>query len=66
MRACFFSFMIQGSEIPLLMVPAFCDQVVAKLVAEPDTGNRNPEISLDTVREICTGPFYIVGLEEFR
>ena len=48
------------------MVPAFCDQVVAKLVAEPDTGNRNLEISLDTVREICTGPFYIVGLEEFR
>ena len=48
------------------MVPVFCDQVVAKLVAEPDTGNRNLEISLDTVREICTTPFYIVGLEEFR
>ena len=48
------------------MVPVFCDQVVAKLVAEPDTGNRHLEISLDTVREICTGPFNIVGLEEFR
>ena len=49
-----------------LGLPAFYDQVVAKLVAEPDTGNRNLEISLDTVREICTTPFYIVGLEEFR
>ena len=48
------------------MVPAFYDQVVAKLVVEPDTGKRNIEISLDTVREIFTGQFYIVGSEEFR
>jgi len=48
------------------MVPALCDQVVAKLVVEPDTGKRNLEISLDIVREICTGRFYIVGSEEFR
>ena len=47
------------------MVPVFCDQIVAKLVAEPDTGNRNFEISLGTAREICTGPFYIVGLQAF-
>ena len=48
------------------MVPVFCDQIVAKLVAEPDTWNKNFEISLDINREICTGQFYIVGLEEFR
>ena len=48
------------------MVPAFYDQVVAKLVVEPDTGKRNLEISLDIVREICTARFYIVGAEEFR
>ena len=48
------------------MVPAFCDQVVAKPVVEHDTGKRNLEISLDIVREICTGRFYIVGSEEFR
>ena len=48
------------------MVPALCDQVVAKLVVEPDTGKRNLEISLDIVREICTERFYIVGSEEFR
>ena len=48
------------------MVPAFCDQVVAKLVAEPDTGKINLKIPYDIVREICTGQFYIVGLEEFR
>ena len=48
------------------MVPAFCDQVVAKLIAEPDTGKVNLEISYDIVREICTGRFYIVSLEEFR
>ena len=48
------------------MVPAFCDQVVAKLVAEPDTGKINLEISLDIVRGICTGLFYIVDLEECR
>ena len=46
------------------MVPALCDQVVAKLVVEPDTGKRNLEISLDIVREKCTGRFYIVGPEE--
>ena len=39
------------------MVPAFYDQVVAKLVVEPNTGKRNLEISLDIVREICTGQF---------
>ena len=48
------------------MVPAFCNQVVAKLVAEPDTGKMIFKISYDIVREICTGQFYIVGLEEFR
>ena len=48
------------------MVPAFCDEVLAKLVVEPDTGKRNLEISLDINREICTGQFYIVGSGEFR
>ena len=54
------------SKISFLMVPAFYDQVVAKLVAESDIGKRNLKISLDIVREICTGQFYIVGSEEFR
>ena len=48
------------------MIPAFYDQVVAKLVVEPDTGKRNLEMSLDIVIEICTGRFYIVGSGEFR
>ena len=48
------------------MVPAFCDQVVPKLDVEYDVGKRNLNISLDIVREICTGRFYIVGSEEFR
>ena len=47
------------------MVPPFCDQVVAILVVEPDTRKRNLEMSLDIVREICTGRFYIVDIEEF-
>ena len=37
------------------MVPAFCAQVVAKLVVEPGTGKRNLEISLDIVQKKCTG-----------
>ena len=49
-----------------MMVPGFCDQVVAMVVVESDTEKRNLEISLDIVREICTGRFYIVGSEEFR
>ena len=49
-----------------LMVPAFCDQVVAKLVVESDIGKRNLKMLLDIVREICTGRFNIVGSEEFR
>ena len=48
------------------MVPAFCDQVVTELVTEHDTGIRNLEISLDIVREICTGQFYIVSSVEFQ
>ena len=48
------------------MVPAFCDQVVAKLVVKSDTGIRNLEISLDIVREKCTARFYIVGSEGFQ
>ena len=42
------------------MVPVFCDQVVAMLVVKSDTGKRNLAISLDIVREKCTGRFYIV------
>ena len=48
------------------MVPTFCDQVVAELVVESDTGKRNLEISMDNVREKCTGRFYIVGSEGFQ
>ena len=48
------------------MVSSFCDQVVAKLVVEPDTEKTNLGISLDVVREICTERFYIVGSEDFR
>ena len=40
--APFFNFMSQGS---FLTVRALCDQVVAKLVVESDTGKRNLEIS---------------------
>ena len=48
------------------MVPANYDQVVAKLVVEPDTEKTNLGISLDIVREMCTEQFYIVVTEEFR
>ena len=48
------------------MVPVFCDQVVAMLVVKSDTGKRNLAISLDIVREKCTGRFYIVGSEGFQ
>ena len=48
------------------MVPAFCDQVVAMLVVKSDTGKRNLAISLDIVREKCTGRIYIVGSEGFQ
>ena len=37
--------------LTFLMVPVFCDQVVAKLVVESDTGKRNLEISLDIVQK---------------
>ena len=53
-------------EVSFLMVPAFCDQVVANLVVESDTGKRNLEVSLDIVQEKCTGRFYIVGSEGFQ
>ena len=52
-------------KVSFLIVPAFCDQVIAKLVVQYDVGKRNLKISLDIVREICTGRFYIVGSEEF-
>ena len=48
------------------MVPVFCDQVVAMLVVKSDTGKRNLAISLDIVREKCTGRFYIVDCEGFQ
>ena len=48
------------------MVPVFCDQVVAMLVVKSDTGKRNLAISLDIVREKCTGRFYIVDSGEFQ
>ena len=54
------------TEVSLLVVPVFCNQVVAKLDVESDTGKRNLEISLDIVREKCTGRFYIVGSEGFQ
>ena len=42
------------------MVLAFCDQVVAIQAVELCTGKRNLNISLNIVREKCTGRFYIV------
>ena len=48
------------------MVPAFCDQVVAKFDEESCTGKRNLEISLDIVSEKCSVRFYIVGSEGFH
>ena len=48
------------------MVPVFCDQVVTMLVVESDTGKKNLEISLDIVREKCTGRFYIIGSDGFH
>ena len=48
------------------MVPAFCDQVVAKQPVESFIGKRNLKISLDIAREKCTGIFYIVGLGGFQ
>ena len=53
-------------EVSFLMVPEFCDQVVAKLDEESCIGKRDRKISLDIVREMCTGRFYIVGSEEFH
>ena len=41
-------------KIKFLMLPAFCDQVVVKLVDESCTGKRNLKVSLDIVREKCT------------
>ena len=43
------------------MVPAFCDQVVAKQPVESLIGKRNLKISLDIAWEKCTGIFYTVG-----
>ena len=54
------------TEVSFLMVPVFCDQVVAKLVVQSDTGKRNLEISLDIVRENCTERFYIVSSVGFQ
>ena len=54
------------TEVSFLMVPVFCDQVVAKLVVQSDTGKRNLEISLDIVRENCTERFYIVSSAGFQ
>ena len=54
------------TKVSFLMVPVFCDQVVAMLVVKSDTGKRNLAISLDIVREKCTGRFYIVGSEGFQ
>ena len=48
------------------MVPVFCDQFVAMLVVDSDSGKTNLEIWLDIFREKCTGRFYIVGLEGFQ
>ena len=48
------------------MVPAFCDQVVAKQPVESFIGKRNLKISLDIAREKCTGIFYIVGSGGFQ
>ena len=48
------------------MVPAFCDKVVAKQSVESFIVKRNLEISLDIVREKCTGRFYIVGSGGFQ
>ena len=60
-------FVIQGSDKSLFSDgPSFCDQAVAKLVVESDTGKINLNISLDIVREKCTGIFYIVGSEGFQ
>ena len=62
-----FQFYATGvGKISFWKVPDFCDQVAAKVVNESDTGIRSLEISLDTVREICTRRFYIVGSVEFR
>ena len=47
------------------MVPAFCDQVVAKLDEESCIGKRNLEVWLDIAWEKCTGQFYIVDSEGF-
>jgi len=49
-----------------MMVPAFCDQVVAKLDEESCIGKRNLEVWLDFAQEKCTGRFYIVGSEGFH
>ena len=51
---------------PNLMVPAFYNQVVAKLADKSCTGKRNLKISLDIVEDKCTGRFYIVGSEGFQ
>ena len=53
-------------KVSFLMVPAFCDQVLAKLVVESCTGERNLKVSLDIVREKCTWRFYNVGSEGFQ
>ena len=49
-----------------MMVPAFCGQVVAKLAVESCTAKRNLTTLLNTVREKCTGGFYIVGSNGFQ
>ena len=43
------------TEVSFLMVPVFCDKIIAMLVVECDTGKRNHEIPLDIVQEKCTG-----------
>ena len=53
-------------KVSFLMVPAFYDLVVAKLDEEFYTGNRDIKISLDIVKEECTGRFCIVGSDGFH
>ena len=48
------------------MVPAYCDQVVAKQPVKSFIRKRNLKISFDIAQEKCTGIFDIVGLGGFQ
>ena len=65
-KSCFSVIMTRVWKGSYLIVPGFCDQVLAKLDVEFCSGTRNLALPLEVVREFCTVRFDIVGSEELQ